>query len=419
MKTVSTILIMSVLLMYFRNGYGTSQPHHYRPWTQSWWIQKPIPMMSSYQVCDFLPNNCSLRGAISKSNAISGGIGTIVLPAGTYRLTVEGASEDENVTGDLDITEPVKIIGDGSDTTFIQAGTRPSDGIDRVIQVFSTGGHVELKGLTVRWGKAPEGEHGGGIHIIYNSDTLIDQLSIEANSGYQGGGIYVHTSGDFSLTYSTIINNVAENSGGGIYHMGILLMEGTTISGNSAAAGGGICNNSEAYLRNVTISGNTATSIAGGIFQINTGDLTIYNVTIANNIAPAGTYWQMFNTLTVNAYNSIISSASGSIACSNVLDVDVHNIYSDTSCGTNTPVPDPMLGALQDNGGLTWTHALLIGSPAIDWGDNRTCYIVDQRGVWRRYDGDKNGTLVCDIGAYEYNQGLTLLRGFVPLIKKP
>ena len=30
---------------------------------------------------------------------------------------------------------------------------------------------------------------------------------------------------------------------------------------------------------------------------------------------------------------------------------------------------DPMLGPLQDNGGPTFTHALLTGSPAIDAGD--------------------------------------------------
>ena len=31
---------------------------------------------------------------------------------------------------------------------------------------------------------------------------------------------------------------------------------------------------------------------------------------------------------------------------------------------------DPMLGPLQDNGGPTFTHALLGGSPAIDKGKN-------------------------------------------------
>ena len=68
-----------------------------------------------------------------------------------------------------------------------------------------------------------------------------------------------------------------------------------------------------------------------------------------------------------------------------------------------------MLGPLQDNGGPTWTHALLSGSPAINAipyanctydhdGDPGTPEVVlmkDQRGVSRTMGWG------CDIGAYE------------------
>ena len=76
-----------------------------------------------------------------------------------------------------------------------------------------------------------------------------------------------------------------------------------------------------------------------------------------------------------------------------------HNLDSETSCGftaagdiSNT---DPLLGPLQDNGGRTWTHALLPGSPAINQGTNSTCPATDQRGIARPQMG------ICDIGAYE------------------
>jgi hypothetical protein len=89
------------------------------------------------------------------------------------------------------------------------------------------------------------------------------------------------------------------------------------------------------------------------------------------------------------------------------------NIDDDGSCGltdpTDLPNTDPMLGALQDNGGPTFTHALLPGSPAInaipltdctydDDGDPDTPEVPlaeDQRGV-ARPQGEG-----CDIGAYE------------------
>jgi hypothetical protein len=56
---------------------------------------------------------------------------------------------------------------------------------------------------------------------------------------------------------------------------------------------------------------------------------------------------------------------------------------------------------LQDNGGSTWTHALLTGSPAIDAGNNAACPLTDQRDGVRPVDGDGDNDPVCDMGAYE------------------
>ncbi len=60
---------------------------------------------------------------------------------------------------------------------------------------------------------------------------------------------------------------------------------------------------------------------------------------------------------------------------------------------------DPMLGPLQDNGGPTFTHALLPGSPAIDAGDPNFVGPpdYDQRGPG--YDRVRNGRI--DIGSFE------------------
>src|SRR5206468_12343358 len=61
----------------------------------------------------------------------------------------------------------------------------------------------------------------------------------------------------------------------------------------------------------------------------------------------------------------------------------------------NVTSADLKLGPLQDNGGPTFTHALLCGSPAIDAGDNTDAPDTDQRGLPRIING------VIDIGAYE------------------
>ena len=69
--------------------------------------------------------------------------------------------------------------------------------------------------------------------------------------------------------------------------------------------------------------------------------------------------------------------------------------------GTPASPLDPKIGPLENNGGPTKTHALLRGSRAIDRGANAGAPRRDQRGVKRPSDGDRNGSKIADIGAFE------------------
>jgi len=92
--------------------------------------------------------------------------------------------------------------------------------------------------------------------------------------------------------------------------------------------------------------------------------------------------------------------------CSNTLPTSLgHNLSSDFTCEI-TQTGDiqgfnPHIVALADNGGAVQTHALAPTSPAIDAGDDAFCPAEDARGAARPYDGDGDGTPVCDIGAFE------------------
>jgi hypothetical protein len=118
---------------------------------------------------------------------------------------------------------------------------------------------------------------------------------------------------------------------------------------------------------------------------------------LANNQAPAG--GGIFGAAVLN--NTIVANNTPH-NCSTPAAALEHSLDGDGTCG-GSPV-DPLLGPLQDNGGDTLTHALLRGSPAIDAGDNAFCTLpTDQRGepFARKVDGDANGSVICDIGAFE------------------
>jgi hypothetical protein len=76
-----------------------------------------------------------------------------------------------------------------------------------------------------------------------------------------------------------------------------------------------------------------------------------------------------------------------------------HDLVQDGSGLPGWLSGDPRLGPLQNNGGPTWTQALLPGSRAIDAGDNALVpagVSTDQRGQDRFVNG------ITDLGAFEF-----------------
>jgi CSLREA domain-containing protein len=98
--------------------------------------------------CD---SDCSLRESIIAANT-SPEPDSVILPAGTYVLSIAGIEEDQSFTGDMDITNTLNIIGSGATTTIVDGG-----GIDRVFEVdpSKTGITVGISGLTIQNGSAP------------------------------------------------------------------------------------------------------------------------------------------------------------------------------------------------------------------------------------------------------------------------
>jgi CSLREA domain-containing protein/uncharacterized repeat protein (TIGR01451 family) len=272
------------------------------------------------------------------------------------------------------------------------------------------------------------GNQGGGVYsaasfttlndlsILYNSGSGVRNTGatlshltmhhcvVMSNTATSGAGIYNEGVGAVATVYDTRISgNKASAPGGGLLNNGLMTLSRSTIDHNRARSGGGIDHvGGNLSLVNDTFSGNQAADNGGGLYNRGTAVLT--NVTFDDNTASGpDTGGNIFNdTASLSIVNTIVAYSDGDGNCFNSegsIHSLGHNLESADTCGlsatgdlTNT---DPLLGPLQDNGGPTWTHALLPGSPAIGAGDNSACPDTDQRGVPR-----PQGT-TCDIGAYE------------------
>jgi CSLREA domain-containing protein len=387
--------------------------------------------------CD---GDCSLRDAIIAANQ-SQFDDAILLPSGTYTLTLEGSDEDGALTGDLDITSNLTIIGEGAETTIIDAGGMTGDP-DRVLDIDPArlGGYdVNLWGLTITGGYAASGA-GGGVRNS-GADVTVQRCAISGNLAGYGGGMYcdagsmrvydstlsgnsaprgggVHNSGaDVTVRRCAIRGNLASYGGGGMCcDAGSMRVYDSTLSGNSAPRGGGVLVEQDALLRveNSTISGNSASDVGAGIRNAS-ATTHLYNSTVSENSADHGASGIDSTGMTAMTNTLVANNAPGT-DCNGAPRSCGHNLDSDGSCHLSAegdlPNTDPKLGPLQDNGGPTFTHALLFGSPAMDAGDNSACPATDQRGFVRPMDGDGDGTATCDIGAFEHLG----LRARLPLV---
>ncbi len=221
--------------------------------------------------CNF---DCSLREAIDAANA-NPGADRIEVPQGTYVLTISGASEDLNASGDLDLREDVTIVGSGADKVIITLG---GDTDDRVLQIVP-GVTATISGLTLAGGKA--GAAPGG--AIYSQGVLTLANSVVRNSsGASGGGIA--SSGFLTLTNVTVKDNVSAGAGGGVASQAPLVVGGSTFSGNQAGgSGGGISASAPVGITTSAVVGNIAGGSGGGISA--SAALTLGDTTLSENQA--------------------------------------------------------------------------------------------------------------------------------------
>ena len=341
----------------------------------------------------------SLRDAIPRATVI------------TFDPTVFAASGAPHVItlpGDLpDITQDLTITGPGADILTVQS--TPGGGASYAFPVVGTNSlqpKVRIEALTMR-GTA------SAVSAL-KADLTLDHVVISDMSTGSAGALI--GSSTVHLTNSAITRNKVHNAVSSIDST--VDLQSCTISGNTSDLPAGVAIatfSSTVSLTGCTISGNSGTATNSSIFYSDRSDLSLVNCTISDNSIPSGDIFFVSSTSSTStlglfndtiagnsASHSVHSDGSAQVSFNNTIFADSGPTFSSTSGGSLTSTgynlsthndkavlnqtsdqnsSDPKLGPLQDNGGPTFTRALLPGSLAIDEGNS--ILAIDQRGAPR------------------------------------
>lgn len=406
---------------------------------------------------------CSFESAIESANtdtSVNGcvagsGDDTIIFSAGIagQEITIPGGVvpninsntviQGEGSVGtviDLATTDGIPIVTDNVDNivvtiTNLELKNSPRNGISVTSQVANvTPGTVNLENVHVHDNTLS----GVNFYRQYSITRDVDLNIINSNiSDNQSTGIYIdECAGDTVTIKNTLIQNNSGFLAGGVYaKCGHVIIEDSTITGNSTSgSGGGVYINegrtaetgfagasTKVEITNSTIEGNAAGASGGGIYLgdgalvSQSPELTLVHSTIANNTAPNGAGIELAGndaTAMINISNSVFDNEAGggncSISVGVTFDTDTGNVASDGTCGGNftNPGTDLGLAALADNGGtIAIGPGGLLGNTltmAIDIADaflynlaTASAIVRDQRGTLRPQLGAP------DVGAFE------------------
>jgi hypothetical protein len=265
---------------------------------------------------------CTLRDALGIVNAsgTASASGCTVTTVGTpalnvYVLDLPSYTYTLNGSELLISANTVYVVGDGMSNTILRAAATSGTATYRVLRVTGAATTADLNGVSVLNGHcagacAGSTIDGGGVRVV-NASLTLDASAVSANTATGGGG-GISSEGataDVHVLNGSIIGgdaadegNTSAESGGISSHLGTVIIDASTVSGNSASNSiGGVGNYSGTLtIRNGSViggataaEGNTAAG-AGGIANLD-GTATIDASTVSGNRATNGDGGGIYN----------------------------------------------------------------------------------------------------------------------------
>lgn len=263
----------------------------------------------------------------------------------------------------------------------------------RVVIADSVDNTTTIDGFTITAGDNTT-SIGGGMEIVGPpSKPMLTNLIFAGNQAVAGGGLFIAYRAAPTLVNTTFIGNHAEGVGGAIaLGDSDLTLTNAVFTGNSVAGGYGSAISTQdscmVTVSNATFSNNTGVTLINWPFTT----MILKNVILWENIGPEIiNFSQGATQAKTHIANSLIQGSGGSgSAWTPDLGVDGGGNLDSDPLFVDANGPDDVVGTADDN-----LH-LLIGSPAIDRGDNTAnTQATDLDGAPRQI----NNTI--DLGAYE------------------
>jgi hypothetical protein len=399
--------------------------------------------------CEATNGGCTFRAAVMESNA-QAGPDRILVPSGAYAAQI---GEDDPLAG-ISIVDDLEIRGVGEGSALITCAAGASHAL------LTVGARVLLSDLSIGECSATNASPlianpGGDLtlervkvvgfysdrsSVIWSNGDLVVRESQFTGNSTENGAIEIGGSAAVRIESTKLFSNSSYDAVINFYGANGLLIDRSTISGNGcgntycalhqpgsstgsvtirdslvATNGGGITM-VRGRIENSTVSGNRLPSYGVAVVE-GTADVSVFSSTIVRNersnegVILAG----------VLVANSIVAENTPAGAECGGITSGGHNLFG-TGCTSSSLQPTdllgseavplvPMLAPLRNYGGPTNSHALLVGSPAVDAGDPSppgssptACLATDQRGTPRNGDGDGDSIGRCDIGAYELRE---------------
>ncbi|MHC4991442.1 MAG: choice-of-anchor Q domain-containing protein [Planctomycetota bacterium] len=292
-----------------------------------------------------------------------------------------GLFEQTVLTGDLD--------GDDLPEDF-PGGPTFADNSYHVVIAGSVDATAVLDGFTITAGNAdtaPAHQTGGGLDLLGASPT-VRRCRFVGNTATYGGALH-DDNGGTTLVDCLFSGNAASNFGGAVDCFSTNSQFVNCIfTGNTALDGAAVhCDFGIVTLTNCTISANTAANRGGGVYLYTGVTLELANCILWDNAATLGGVESA----------QLYLTAAGNLPVVNQTCLEG---WSGQHGGVGNLGSDPFFADPDQR-----DYRLQARSPCVDAGSNAAVpegITTDHAGRPRFVDGDGDGSVMVDLGAYEH-----------------